>query len=166
MAVVRYRVGGAEGLHEIGNEVVVGRGSRSDLILDDADGVSRSHARIRGSGGVYLIEDLDSRNGTRIRRGEHTLEVTVAVALEDGDVILLGAVELTFDVTSPAALTAAPLAATHVPAETRVGGSLPAAPPPPPASPPPPAPAGRRWPLVVGVALVAGVAAAAVAIVL
>ena len=169
MAVLRYQAGAAERLHEIASDLVVGRGSGSDLVLEGLEGVSRSHLRVRPSGNGHIVEDLDSRNGTQIRRGADTLDVSGAVALESGDVILAGAAELTYDATTPAALTAAPIAATHVPMETRVGGSIPSEPPPTP--PPPPATAitndsGTRWPLVIGVGLAAGVAAAAVAIAL
>lgn len=54
------------------SELLIGRGSASKLRLTD-EGVSRTHAKIVGTGGQYFIQDLDSSNGTllegrRIRR--------------------------------------------------------------------------------------------------
>ncbi|MEO5378055.1 MAG: FHA domain-containing protein [Magnetococcus sp. DMHC-6] len=62
----------------------IGRTSENEIILDNP-AVSRSHAAIVRKGDKYLLEDLDSRNGTfvngqRIQRHE----------LQDGDSILVG----------------------------------------------------------------------------
>jgi two-component system, cell cycle sensor histidine kinase and response regulator CckA len=51
---------------KIDGEVVLGRAIDATIVLDDAE-VSRSHARItRSPSGVYMLEDLGSRNGTLI----------------------------------------------------------------------------------------------------
>ena len=51
---------------KIDGEVVLGRAIDSTIVLEDAE-VSRSHARItRNPVGAYLIEDLNSRNGTLV----------------------------------------------------------------------------------------------------
>ncbi len=64
----------------------LGRSSSSDLHIDDEQ-ASRRHARIaRSSGGYFLLEDLGSRNGTRVN-GER---VTGSVALTFGDRIEVG----------------------------------------------------------------------------
>ena len=43
----------------------IGRGAASELVISD-DGVSRNHAEIRFEDGGYVIEDLESSNGTRL----------------------------------------------------------------------------------------------------
>ncbi len=51
-------------------------------------GVSRQHARILRKGGIYLIEDLNSTNGTWVNR--HRLASGATESLQDGDIIQLG----------------------------------------------------------------------------
>ena len=43
--------------------VTVGRGPDNDVVIDDV-GVSRCHARLTWQGSQWLLEDLNSRNGT------------------------------------------------------------------------------------------------------
>ncbi|MEX1367789.1 MAG: ATP-binding protein [Nannocystaceae bacterium] len=67
-------------------EVVLGRGKDCSAVISDA-GISRRHAVVhRNAEGSYLVEDLGSRNGTRVN-GER---VTGTQALEFGDEIALG----------------------------------------------------------------------------
>jgi DNA-binding winged helix-turn-helix (wHTH) protein len=58
----------------------------------DAPGISRRHALIRVSGGEATLEDLGSKNGTYLRGSR----LDVPVALQDGDVFVLGEVALVF----------------------------------------------------------------------
>jgi DNA-binding winged helix-turn-helix (wHTH) protein len=58
----------------------------------DSPSVSRRHARIVIAGGKATLEDLGSRNGTRL----HGRPVTAAVPLADGDAFELGSVTMTF----------------------------------------------------------------------
>ena len=51
--------------HLEGDAVVVGRGLGCDLVLADAF-LSRQHARLYRDGDAWWIEDLGSRNGTRV----------------------------------------------------------------------------------------------------
>jgi signal transduction histidine kinase/CheY-like chemotaxis protein len=70
----------------IDDEIIVGRDPDCTLQLSD-EGVSRKHARIRRTpGSVYLIEDLGSRNGTKVN------DVTCQgqIELSFGDRIRLG----------------------------------------------------------------------------
>jgi DNA-binding winged helix-turn-helix (wHTH) protein len=60
----------------------------------DSSSVSRRHARIVIAGEKSTIEDLGSRNGTRLR----DREVTGPVLLADGDQIELGSVRMIFRV--------------------------------------------------------------------
>lgn len=71
---------------------VIGRDPRCVVWLD-APGVSRRHASIRVDSGTrrVTLKDLDSTNGTFLRRAP----VQTEVALTDGDVIKVGAVDLT-----------------------------------------------------------------------
>jgi DNA-binding winged helix-turn-helix (wHTH) protein len=70
---------------------VVGRDKRSAVYLDSPS-VSREHARVTVSADAASIEDLDSKNGTRVN-GKEILGVT---GLEDGDQIQIGLITLTF----------------------------------------------------------------------
>ena len=72
---------------------IIGRDPSCDVWLNDPD-VSRRHARIhidRANQDV-LIEDLGSTNGTLLSRAR----ITSPTTLEDGDVISVGPVYLTF----------------------------------------------------------------------
>jgi DNA-binding response OmpR family regulator len=50
-------------LHQ--DEVLVGRGGECDLVVPERQ-VSRMHMRIRREGEKYILEDLDSKNGTLV----------------------------------------------------------------------------------------------------
>jgi pSer/pThr/pTyr-binding forkhead associated (FHA) protein len=72
-------------------KIVIGRSRDCDIQLADAN-VSRRHAELRQEGASYWIVDLGSTNGTevngkRIKRAK----------LRDGDKIMLGSTEITFD---------------------------------------------------------------------
>ena len=72
-------------------EVVIGRASDCDLVINDAN-ISRRHALVRKDWGGITIEDLGSKNGVVINDGK----TEGATALQDSDEIMLGAVRLTF----------------------------------------------------------------------
>src|SRR5262245_8375755 len=48
-----------------GDSTVLGRGADCDIVLNVRE-ASREHARIWRVGGKFFIEDLGSRNGTRV----------------------------------------------------------------------------------------------------
>jgi len=73
--------------------LTIGRSSRADLVLSDAL-LSREHARIYRDGNTWTIEDLHSRNGTRLN-GEL---VTEPKRIRRGDVVTLGGCTLTIGV--------------------------------------------------------------------
>lgn len=76
-------------MHEIDSaETVLGRGQTSSLRLND-EGVSRKHARINRAGDKYIIEDLNSSNGTLVNGTSVTQRI-----LEDGDKISLGSITI------------------------------------------------------------------------
>ena len=73
-------------------EWLLGRGNHCEVVLDEPS-VSTEHARLSYQGGVWVLEDLDSRNGTRCggRPG-------VRAELSPGELIQLGNMILLFDV--------------------------------------------------------------------
>lgn len=64
--------------------MLIGRSTDADIWLSD-DGVSRKHARFARQGGVTIIEDLESANGTFVQGERVTRRV-----LKTGDQIQLG----------------------------------------------------------------------------
>ena len=78
-------------LHE--GENLLGR-VEDGVVWLDAPTVSRRHARIVVSGDSAVLEDLGSKNGTRLKGARLSAPVTLA----DGDEIWLGEVPLTFRV--------------------------------------------------------------------
>ncbi|MBL8742971.1 MAG: FHA domain-containing protein, partial [Myxococcales bacterium] len=75
---------------EQGKTIVVGRGADADIVVDDSR-VSRAQAVFRLQAGVLVVEDLGSRNGTRV--GDRVLRGE-AMALKSGDGIVVGSAEI------------------------------------------------------------------------
>ena len=65
-----------------GDTVVLGRHPSCQIMLDDGS-VSRQHAQIVNEHGLYIIEDLHSRNGTQVN--QHSIRARTE--LRDGDEI-------------------------------------------------------------------------------
>lgn len=72
--------------------LIIGRGnldessSRSGHLPVDLAVASRHHCQISLANGIATVADLDSKNGTYVRRGQQTLAVgTEGVELRDGD---------------------------------------------------------------------------------
>ena len=78
-----------------GVDVTFGR-SRGATITLDSDKVSRMHARVRRTGDVIEVEDLDSRNGTRVN-GER---IEAPRKLMTGDEVSVGPILAVVGVTS------------------------------------------------------------------
>lgn len=72
---------------------IVGRDREADVRIDDPS-VSRRHARIVVEGADVAVEDLESKNGTRVGG----VAVSRPVRLAKGDVVVFGGIETTFDV--------------------------------------------------------------------
>ncbi|HEY7124923.1 MAG TPA: FHA domain-containing protein, partial [Ktedonobacterales bacterium] len=85
------------------DEFTIGRLSTGDIVLQDDRSVSRRHAVIRRSNAGYVIEDLQSNNGTYVD-GER---IQYPFVLHNGQSIKVGDHELTFKIIS-APLSAAP----------------------------------------------------------
>ncbi len=75
----------------LGNEITIGRAATCGLHIDDTY-VSSVHARIFNRTGVFVIEDLDSRNGTVLNGNQ----LTTATELRPGDRIQFGTTLLEF----------------------------------------------------------------------
>ncbi|MCK4693429.1 MAG: FHA domain-containing protein [Anaerolineales bacterium] len=74
------------------NELIIGRGSDSDIVITDRQ-VSRHHARIRRTPDGYVLYDLNSKNGTHLNGAL----VKAPTLLQDGDVIQVAlALHLTY----------------------------------------------------------------------
>ena len=76
----------------------VGRDARNDLALPDDPMVSYQHARIRQVGDTYVVEDLQSTNGTFLERELKVTRITSPQQLLPNDVIRVGSTRLAFDV--------------------------------------------------------------------
>lgn len=70
---------------DLGDELIVGRGEKCRLVLDDSY-VSTVHARIFAKDGTYMLEDMGSTNGTYLNRRR----VTSQVELHRGDQVKIG----------------------------------------------------------------------------
>ena len=81
---------------------VVGRDRDCAVHLDSVT-ISRRHARIVVTGGEVVVEDLESKNGTRVN-GQR---VTGRVMLKDSDQIEVGSVTMTYRLmdSSPSTMT-------------------------------------------------------------
>ncbi|MEO8224749.1 MAG: AAA family ATPase [Gammaproteobacteria bacterium] len=69
---------------------VIGRSQANDLVIIDHE-VSRRHALIDNIGGIYVVEDLNSRNGIQINHKPRGRAL-----LRSGDIITLGTVDVVF----------------------------------------------------------------------
>ncbi len=80
---------------------VIGRSNANDLVIIDKE-VSRRHALIDCISGIFVIEDLNSKNGTLVNRKRRSRAL-----LRPGDTITLGQLDVAFntganaDVDSP-----------------------------------------------------------------
>jgi DNA-binding winged helix-turn-helix (wHTH) protein len=90
-AVARWIVAGTRRVALSDGENVIGRDPIATVFLD-MPGVSRRHARIIVSDDQTMLEDLGSKNGTKLR----DQPVTVATRLRDGDSIEIGPVVIVY----------------------------------------------------------------------
>ena len=96
-------------------EIIIGRDPSSDVTIPSA-GISRRHARLTREGESYMLEDLDSSNGTYL----NDKRLTARVPLMSGDKIRFGqAVTITY--LSPTAIVSQ---ATMVRSEAAIPASV------------------------------------------
>lgn len=71
---------------------VIGRLAGCAVVVSDLN-VSRKHAQVRRQGGVFVVSDLGSTNGTLVNGAR----IDGECVLQDGDVISVGATHLRFE---------------------------------------------------------------------
>ena len=71
---------------------VIGRSSECALVLRRSAGISRKHAQVLAESGRFYIEDMGSRNGTKLN-GER---ISGRAALKDGDLIGISSEKIRF----------------------------------------------------------------------
>jgi len=126
----------------LGEDTVLGRDETADIVLADPSGeLSRRHARIGLSGGVAVVEDLGSTNGTFLN-GER---ISGSQPLRAGDEIRIGKYALEF--ASPIEADVTQARPILDPQLTRVRGVQPVQPPR--ERPPTFAPAGSEGELMI-----------------
>lgn len=72
--------------------IVIGRQPDCDIVFDDPN-ISRRHAEVRVAAGEFTVADLGSTNGTKV----NGVDVSIARALRDGDIITLGSNSIRFE---------------------------------------------------------------------
>lgn len=87
--------------YPISDLTTIGRSTRNDIILRDPY-ISSEHALVRFSAGTYLLEDLESTNGTFV----NGVKINGPVTLKNGDRISLSQVDFLFVVNKSVAETA------------------------------------------------------------
>jgi pSer/pThr/pTyr-binding forkhead associated (FHA) protein len=70
---------------DLGDELIIGRGPKCQVVLDDSY-VSQMHARLFARGEAFMVEDLGSTNGTYLNRRK----VTAPTELRRGDQVKIG----------------------------------------------------------------------------
>jgi serine/threonine-protein kinase len=118
---LRVTAGNADGAEiRVDDEFRIGRQEAGDGTLGQDAEISRHHARIARSGGGFVIEDLESTNGTFV----NGRRITGPELLSPGDRIQVGATTLIVQVSVPSA--AEPVAAPAGP-PTRTDAAVPTA---------------------------------------
>ena len=84
----------------VADELIIGRAQDAGLVLDSS-GVSRRHAHIRWTGSTYVLEDLESKNGTWI----NDRHLAGPVALSNGDVVRFGDLPFVFSLDFSTTIT-------------------------------------------------------------
>ena len=74
--------------YDIGDGAVMGRGDQAEIRLEDPFASSR-HARLLRQGGVMVLEDLGSTNGTYLNgrqlRGAEQLKISDLIRIGDSE---------------------------------------------------------------------------------
>lgn len=91
MAFLTVRDGNGRRIYEVEAQAVIGRGMEADVLLDDLR-ASKKHAEVRNVSGRFLLNDLNSTNGTLLD-GQ---PVQSEVSLQDGDEFSIGETTIVF----------------------------------------------------------------------
>lgn len=73
---------------------IVGRNAATVDYMEDSVGISRMHIEISENENGYFVKDLGSKNGTK--QNDETIVAYKSYPLEDGDQIMVGKIEYTF----------------------------------------------------------------------
>lgn len=91
LLIVRPAVG-EKNTYRITDNFTIGRADDNDLMLDDTF-ASQHHAKILATGDGFVLQDLDSTNGTFLDGAK----VSELVPLHDGDSITIGKITLVYE---------------------------------------------------------------------
>jgi len=76
--------------------VSIGRNIPCELVISDDPDMSRRHARIIWGGSSWMLEDLNSSNGTFIGEFQATRRLSGSTAIIDGEIFRVGLTRLRF----------------------------------------------------------------------
>lgn len=74
--------------------ITIGRVVPCELVITDDTDLSRRHARIFWSGSSWMLEDLNSSNGTFIGEFQAARRLSGTGAIKDGDIFRVGLTRL------------------------------------------------------------------------
>lgn len=74
--------------------VSIGRTAPCELVIFDDPDMSRRHARILWSGSSWMLEDLESSNGTFMGEFQAERRLSGTTAIKDGDIFRVGLTRL------------------------------------------------------------------------
>src|SRR3990167_10636825 len=74
--------------------VSIGRTAPCELVISDDPDMSRRHARIFWGGSSWMLEDLDSSNGTFIGEFQAASRLSEPTAIKDGHIFRVGLTRL------------------------------------------------------------------------
>lgn len=74
--------------------VSIGRSAPCELVISDDPDLSRRHARIFWSDSTWMLQDLDSSNGTFIGEFEAARRLSGTGAIQDGEIFRVGLTRL------------------------------------------------------------------------
>ncbi len=74
--------------------VSIGRDAPSELVISDDPDLSRRHARIFWNGSSWMLEDLNSSNGTFIGEFQAASRLSAPAAIGEGQIFRVGLTRL------------------------------------------------------------------------
>ena len=74
--------------------ISIGRGELCELVISDDPDLSRHHARLFWNGSSWMLEDLDSSNGTFIGEFQAARRLSEPTAIKDGEIFRVGLTRL------------------------------------------------------------------------
>ena len=74
--------------------ILIGRVAPCELVISNDPDLSRRHARIFWDGSSWMLEDLDSSNGTFVGEFQAARKVSAPTAIKDGQIFRVGLTRL------------------------------------------------------------------------